>query len=112
VCATIVASAALALCLSVGQGLRISASPDNYAAANSDSQFANSNPIDAGVASLQKQIRIPGKAPRRQVEGMLPPGNTLDRADVCIERSRVEVQREALTTLLRPGDRAPPRIST
>jgi hypothetical protein len=109
VCLPVLASVALGLSLFVANGFRISSSVVDFLPETAKSQLANSSPIESAVISLERQVRIQSKAPRRQPSfGALPPGSALDLSAVCIERSSGEARCQALTTRSQPNDRAPP----
>jgi len=97
VCLPLLASVALGLCLFVGQGFRISSSVVDFLSETSKSQLANSSPIESAVISLERQVQIQSKAPRRGPSfGALPPASALDLSAVCSERSSVEARCQAL----------------
>src|SRR5438552_17474598 len=92
VCLPLLASVALGLCLFVGQGFRISSSVD-FLPETSGSHLANSSAIESAVISLESQVQIQSKAPRRQPSfGALPPASALDLSAVCSERSSPEAR--------------------
>lgn len=109
VCLPLSASVAIGLCLFAGQGLRVLGSGVDFLAANSSYQIATSSPIEAGVTSLEKQVRPHSKPPRRTASfGALPPCRALELPAVFRGRSISEARCETLISRSLPNDRAPP----
>ena len=106
-------------CLAVGVGLFIASSflvPLVDARRDSEDRsrpLANASPTELAVSSLEGQIRIQNKAPRRQPAfGLLPSGGELELPGINVERSPAEALCQILTTCSRPNDRAPPGLTS
>jgi hypothetical protein len=104
-----VSSAALAICILLGPGFRVSNLTGRVPSASSASFLENSCQPDSAVSRLERQIPASDKSPRRQASfGALPNAVEFAVCNVTGERTLADIRCDSLRTTSHQNDRAPP----